>query len=265
MTRRSERISAAYWPRLTRALGDSRAGEMPARRSSASISWPSRWAPSRICSTCCTAMVWRAWAQPSAACGATRLAECARAAGASSGMAGAAVLRVRRTSHGAWVSSSGRLRVALADWPAPLQAICRSRPARNPHLPKAALLPERFGQSFWADWSLSTRRSIAQSSPVRDRRQQTEARRRQDAGKSSPVLYRLAAAPLLLAGMALGPAAAQTAASAPAAAFPRRPVRIVVPYPAGGATDVLARAIAEPLGAVAAPHRGGRTGPARAA
>ena len=62
------------------------------------------------------------------------------------------------------------------------------------------------------------------------------------------VLYRLAAAPLLLAGMALGPAAAQTAASAPAAAFPRRPVRIVVPYPAGGATDVLARAIAEPLG-----------------
>jgi tripartite-type tricarboxylate transporter receptor subunit TctC len=39
----------------------------------------------------------------------------------------------------------------------------------------------------------------------------------------------------------LGPAAAQTAT------WPDRPVRIIVPYPAGGSTDVLARILAEQL------------------
>ena len=43
--------------------------------------------------------------------------------------------------------------------------------------------------------------------------------------------------------------AAAASAVAPAQAFPERPVRIVVPYAAGGATDVAARVLAEALGA----------------
>lgn len=35
---------------------------------------------------------------------------------------------------------------------------------------------------------------------------------------------------------------------APAAEFPTRPVRLLVPYPAGGAVDILARTLGEPLG-----------------
>src|ERR687895_641236 len=49
-------------------------------------------------------------------------------------------------------------------------------------------------------------------------------------------------ASLLLAVAAL-PASAQDAQ------YPRRPVHLVVPYTAGGATDVLARIVAESLGA----------------
>ncbi len=49
---------------------------------------------------------------------------------------------------------------------------------------------------------------------------------------------------LLLALFALGPAAAQDAAS-----FPARPIRIVVPFPAGGPTDINIRIIAQRMSA----------------
>jgi tripartite-type tricarboxylate transporter receptor subunit TctC len=57
-------------------------------------------------------------------------------------------------------------------------------------------------------------------------------------------LGKLAIGLALLAGM--GPASAQSAADA-AKNFPNRPIRIVVPFPAGGPTDINARIIAQKL------------------
>ncbi len=40
---------------------------------------------------------------------------------------------------------------------------------------------------------------------------------------------------------------ARACAGAQAQSFPSKPVKVVVPYPAGGVVDVIARAIGEPL------------------
>ena len=61
--------------------------------------------------------------------------------------------------------------------------------------------------------------------------------------KRSHIIF---AAVATLAGAALIPAAAQTPASA--SAYPSRPIRMIVPFPAGGATDILARALSQKLG-----------------
>ncbi|MES2052935.1 MAG: tripartite tricarboxylate transporter substrate binding protein [Pseudomonadota bacterium] len=47
---------------------------------------------------------------------------------------------------------------------------------------------------------------------------------------------------------AAGPAFSQTAPAGSAPGYPSRPIRMIVPFPAGGATDILARALSQKLG-----------------
>ncbi len=58
---------------------------------------------------------------------------------------------------------------------------------------------------------------------------------------------RLLLAALVLSAMCALPAGAQAQADADAASFPSRPIRIIVPFPAGGPSDVLARIIGQQL------------------
>jgi tripartite-type tricarboxylate transporter receptor subunit TctC len=59
--------------------------------------------------------------------------------------------------------------------------------------------------------------------------------------------YGRALALVLLSLLLITPARAQTSPSAEAASYPNRPIRIIVPFPAGGPSDVLARIIGQRL------------------
>ena len=52
---------------------------------------------------------------------------------------------------------------------------------------------------------------------------------------------------LVLGALAAGPAAAEDKAATDVANFPNRPVHIIVPFPAGGPSDVVARVIGQKM------------------
>ena len=61
-------------------------------------------------------------------------------------------------------------------------------------------------------------------------------------------------------------AASPAVAAAQAQTYPSRPVTLIVPYPAGGPSDTLARVLAEAMrGALGQTGRSSKTSPARAA
>jgi tripartite-type tricarboxylate transporter receptor subunit TctC len=59
--------------------------------------------------------------------------------------------------------------------------------------------------------------------------------------------YGRALALVLLSLLLIAPVRAQTSASSDAASYPNRPIRIIVPFPAGGPSDILARIIGQRL------------------
>ena len=80
-----------------------------------------------------------------------------------------------------------------------------------------------------------------------------------------PGLPCIGAASLMLALLCAGNALAQGKTKADESAYPSRPVRFIIPYPAGGATDVLSRLVSERLAGrlgqpVVGDNRGGAAG-----
>src|SRR5215211_2881903 len=61
------------------------------------------------------------------------------------------------------------------------------------------------------------------------------------------MLARLALAMLLVAALVVAPAAAQVHAAEDGATFPNRTIRIVVPFPAGGPSDIVSRLIGQKM------------------
>ncbi|MET0507790.1 MAG: tripartite tricarboxylate transporter substrate binding protein [Burkholderiaceae bacterium] len=92
---------------------------------------------------------------------------------------------------------------------------------------------------------LSARRpDVVHSRPANRRRRFIAAA----AGASVGAFARAVGPALAAAGSASAGVAASGAAWAQATAYPSRPIRLVIPFPAGGATDLLGRAVGQRLG-----------------